>query len=157
MNGRKKYLKALAFVPALVLAGGFVGYRAGAFPADFFRPSGLAEPQPAPDAPPSESQPAAGSDPTFMPGSKYIVVTPPPAGSTAPQAAPPASAGSPTFMAGSKSMILVPAPQAAQPTPGAAPAATPPAPTPPNPAIFYGSKSAPIFPAQPTPPAPPQP
>jgi hypothetical protein len=122
MDGRKKYLKALAFVPAIVLAGGFVGYRAGAFPTDFFRPSAKPEPQPAPQA-----------DPT-------------PAGS--PELAPPSvQPVDPTFMAGSKSIILVPAPQQ--------PGATPPTPSPvTNPAIIYGSKSAPIFPAQPTAPAP---
>lgn len=125
MDGRKKYLKALALVPALVLAGGFIGYRAGAFPADFFRLSPKPEPQPAP-------QPAAAQSPPAAPPVASLETGRP---------------VDPTFMPGSKSLIFVPAPQSAQPAPAVVPSIPPPS-TPPRaapPAIIFGSKSAPIF------------
>jgi hypothetical protein len=134
MGGRKKYLKGLALVPAIVLAGGFVGYRAGAFPADFFRLSAKPEPAPAP-----QPEPVAAQSPPAAPPLASIET-----GRTV----------DPTFMAGSKSMILVPTPQAVPPAPTAGSTLTPPPAA--NPAIIYGSKSAPIFPAQ-SPPTPAQP
>jgi hypothetical protein len=68
MDGRKKYLKGLAFVPAIVLVGGFIGCQAGLINLGL-----KTEPQPEiqPDA---TAQPQSNADgqQTFMPGSKSI-------------------------------------------------------------------------------------
>ena len=45
MERRRKYLKLLAFVPAIVLVSGFIGYRAGAFEL-------FSKPEPQPEAQP---------------------------------------------------------------------------------------------------------
>jgi hypothetical protein len=68
MQRRKKYVKALAFVPAIVLVGSFVGCQAGAFRM-------FSEPEPAPQAPanpPPAAQPSADTPPVFMVGTKSI-------------------------------------------------------------------------------------
>src|SRR5947209_14611230 len=102
MPGRTKYLRLAAFVPAIVLVSGFIGYRAGAFQL-FPQP----EPQPQPEA-----QPEPAAAPEQMP-----VVSQVPAGGA-------------SFMAGSKSVMIateLPAGTATANTPNSAPGATPPA------------------------------
>ena len=138
MQGRNKWLKLVAFVPAIVLVGGFIGYRAGAFELPW-----ASKPAPQPEA-----QPVTASEQ-------------PPTPETIPLAATPE--GTPTFMSGSKSLVLTPnLPWTTTP------ANTPPGTTPPTseqpPAILYSSKWAPIFtpttpnPGTPiTPPNPPKP
>jgi hypothetical protein len=63
MERRKKYLKVLAFVPAVVLVGAFVGCRGGAFQM-FSKPEQKAEP------------PASESKPTYTPGTKSFAPVP---------------------------------------------------------------------------------
>lgn len=76
MEPRKKYLKLVVFVPAIVLVGGFVGYRAGAFQT-FSKPEPQPEPQPAAvtEQPPAP-QPAPESGPAYMGGSKTLILAP---------------------------------------------------------------------------------
>src|SRR5215208_332909 len=104
MQGWKKYRKFAAFIPAVILVGGFVGYRAGAF--ERFTKT---EPQPDPGAN-TQPQPASEGDPAFMAGSKSFrpVIAIPPASES--PAAPPSPAPNsatpgkpPTIMYGSKS------------------------------------------------------
>lgn len=116
MGRRNKYLKLLAFVPAIVLVGGFIGCRAGAFNNVFSKP----EPKPDPQATGVTPQPLVRQLPeeksTFMPGSKSINLTGPtiglvPAGThtpdidvpVRPQQPQPAPEKKPTFLPGSKS------------------------------------------------------
>lgn len=74
MEARKKYLKVLAFVPAIVLIGAFFGCRGGAFPR-FSKPEPKPE-MPSPVAPqPPANLPAAPSGteskpPVFFNGTK---------------------------------------------------------------------------------------
>lgn len=129
MDGRRKYLKVLAFLPAIVLVGAFVGCHAGAFQM-FSKPEPQPDPQPvaAPQQPaPQPAQPAPeNKQPTFMPGSKSLILPGTTTGLTpAPNAAPPNAAGvplppanvppppaktekPPVFMPGSKSFRPVP-------------------------------------------------
>jgi hypothetical protein len=138
MTNRKRYLKLVAFVPAIVLVGGFVGYRAGAFEL-FSKPEPQPEPQPVAEQPP----PAPEGKPTYLSGSKFMHIDlQPPNGTTptnppTPGAAPPNSplAKPPTFMLGSKSAPISGVVEGL--TPGepskAKPSAPPGVPTAPNP------------------------
>jgi hypothetical protein len=135
MQGQKKYLKLAAFVPAIVLVGGLVGYRAGAF--ERFTKS---DPQPA-----AAPQPAPEGKRTYMPGSKFMHIEIPPLGGTSPtdatppDAAPPSPAPNsatpgkpPTFIYSSKSgPIELPLPML--PPGGDGKPHAPNAPTPPQP------------------------
>src|SRR5215468_5047524 len=92
MERRRKYLKLLAFVPAIVLVGGFIGYRAGAFelfskpePQPEVQPESNATSQPAPS-------PAAEASATFMPGSKSALIGMKPPGEAASTSTPPPGA-----------------------------------------------------------------
>jgi len=115
MDGRKRYLKFLVFVPAVVLVGGFIAIRAGAFELPWVsKPAPQPEPQP-------EVQPTAP-------------VQPP----TPPTAPPNPSPEAPTFMGGSKSLILAEPGSLSDPPNSPNPPGTPPA-------IIYGSKSGPII------------
>lgn len=74
MDRRKRYMKVLAFVPAIVLVGGFIGCHSGALPW-----LGKPEPQPDPRPPATLQQPVPVQAPapekkpeTFLPGSKSI-------------------------------------------------------------------------------------
>ncbi len=70
MELRKKFLKALAFVPAIALVGGFIGCRTGAFQM-FSKPE--TPPEAAPPQPPAppDTPPASESKPSvFFSGSK---------------------------------------------------------------------------------------
>ncbi|VTS03220.1 unnamed protein product [Gemmata massiliana] len=71
MSWKKVFLKVAAFVPAIVLVGGFVGVRAG-----LIQVTSKPEPAPEPTATTAPEKPAvAGEVPTYMPGSKSIVFT----------------------------------------------------------------------------------
>jgi hypothetical protein len=133
MQGRKKYLKFVAFVPAIVLVGGLVGYRAGAFER-FTRSEPQPEAQPA-----ANPRPAPEDDKTFMSGSKFARIDlSPPGGATSTETPPgaaspnPATPGKPpTFIYGSKSgPIELPIPMV---PPGGDGKPAPNAPTPPQP------------------------
>jgi hypothetical protein len=150
MDRARPYLKVAAFVPAIVLVGGFVGARAGVFVIPSFPifskdvPQPEAQPQPDPVA--ATQQPPAvqtlpDDHPIFMSGSKSFrpvialpqgsspQTVPPTAPNSAPGATPPA--GPPVFLGGSKSAPIIPFPP---PNPGAqqgAPPANPPIPPPP--------------------------
>lgn len=115
MDRRRKYLKALALVPAIVLGGAFVGCHAGAFkmfekekPAPQPDPQPVAEPQ-LPAVPPQEKPPL------FMSGTKSI-----------------SNKG--------LSIGLIPADETSPTTPR-----PPLSPTPPPPVFIGGPKSAPII------------
>ncbi len=123
MEQSKPYLKVASVVSAVLLVGAFVSYRAGAFER-FTKPESqpaVAAPTPDPEAPPvlsveqspqtfmysSKSAPAftpeapahpAGSPPTYLGGSKYIVVAPTPAD--------PPKPNPPPFLGGSKSKTI---------------------------------------------------
>jgi hypothetical protein len=114
MDRRKKYLRFLAFVPAIVLVGGFIGHRAGAFelfPKPEPQPESQPDPQPTTSPHPPATQLAPESDPTYMPGSKFIRIDIPPPSWATPTGSPPPGAKPPspppekppTFMLGSKS------------------------------------------------------
>lgn len=130
MQGWKKYRKFAAFVPAIVLVGGLVGYRAGAF--ERFTKT---EPQPAPQ-PAAAPQPAPEDDKTFMSGSKFARIDlSPPAGTTSTETPPGAAPQSiapgkpPTFIYGSKSgPIELPVPMVPPGGDGKPNAPTPPQP-----------------------------
>jgi hypothetical protein len=129
MTNRKRYLKLVAFVPAIILAGGLIGYRAGAFHL-------FDAPQPPPE-PAAVVPPAA---PLFFPLDDNAYM----AGSKSSKPAIPLPPGADV------SGILSTSGSGAQPAPPpvspAAPAA-PPAAAPEKPPVFIGgSKSAPIFP-----------
>lgn len=129
MQGRKKYLKFLAFVPAIVLGGGFIGYRAGAFEL-FSKPEPQPDPQPTASPQPPDAPPASEKPRTYMPGSKFIYIDLKPPGEAAPTAVVPPNSPPekpPAIFYGSKSAPIV--------IPGPAPAGnpTPPAPNPPKP------------------------
>ncbi len=111
MSWKKVFLKAAAFVPAIVLVGGFVGVRAG-----LIQVTSKPEPAPEPTATTAPEKPAVtGEVPTYMSGSKSIVFTTQiPAGSTpaAPNNTPlvPTQGGAekpPIVMYGSKSAPIV--------------------------------------------------
>jgi hypothetical protein len=129
MERRKKYLKLAAFVPAIVLVGGFVGCHAGAF-SRFSKP----EPKPEPALP-----------------------TPEPAAPNPPNSPPVLMSGTKSLNAKGVTIGLVPAdtatpdldvPVRPQPQP-AKPDSKPPL-------IIPGPKSAPVFtPSQPNSPTPP--
>jgi hypothetical protein len=118
MEPKKAVSKVLAFVPAILLVGGLVAYRAGTF-----QPRSSVEPQPAPVVltPPPDSQPAGDDpkNPAIMYGSKWAPpihpgehgltfskgepVTPP----TTPAPNPPITQVNPAFLGGSKSIIIL--------------------------------------------------
>ena len=118
MQSRRKYLKLAAFVPALVLVGGFIGYRAGAFELPWLsKPAPPPEVQPDPQ--PTAAQPPANSEPTFLPGSKSLsnlgvgrsgVKPPHDPANPPPGSVPPTPEKPPAFLPGSKSDagLLVP-------------------------------------------------
>jgi hypothetical protein len=127
MDRRKKYLKLLAFVPAIVLVGGFIGCRAGVFDA-------FSKPEPKPDPHPTgvQPQPLVPQLPeeksTFMPGSKSINLTGPTIGLV------PAGTNAPDLDVPIRQQPWQPAGQPPNPPPGNKP-----------PVVIGGSKSAPIF------------
>jgi hypothetical protein len=102
MNSAKPVLKVAALVSAVLGMGAFVAYRAGAFakpappeaqtPADFYlspsKSSGVFRPA---EAEPQQPAPVVPSDPTFLGGSKSIIIASPPMGTAPkPSTAPPA-------------------------------------------------------------------
>jgi hypothetical protein len=99
MQRARPFLQGAAVASALILGGGFVAYRAGAFDRVV-----LVETQP-------ESAPASGTDPAlpaYLSGSKSSFVfvgdqVKPPADAVWLQ---PASPSAPTFLGGSKSIVL---------------------------------------------------
>ena len=75
MERRNKYLKLLAFVPAIVLVGGFIGCRAGVFNNVFSKPEPKPDPQPTGVTPQPLVRQLPEEKSTFMPGSKSINLT----------------------------------------------------------------------------------
>jgi hypothetical protein len=122
MGRRKRYLKMLAFVPAIVLVGGFVGCHAGAF-SRFSKPEPKPEPFPPPPEPTPPNPPPQGK-PTYMPGAKSMMIGSPRPGLTPaddpPATAPPqpnSESKPPIIMGGPKSApVFTPSPPN-QPTP----------------------------------------
>lgn len=136
MSWKKVVLKVAAFVPAIVLVGGFVGVRAG-----LIQVTSKPEPAPEPTATTAPEKPATVDEvPTYMSGSKSIVFTTQiPTGSNppvAPNSTPlvPTQGGPekpPAVMYGSKSApIVVPLELTPGTKPTSPPAAPPSAPKP---------------------------
>lgn len=115
MKRRLRFLKFAAFIPAIVLVGGFIGCRTGMFEV-------LSNPPPAPQTPSVAPVPESDKRPAIMGGSK----SPGPVG-IAPPSAPATQQQSP-----------VPTQPVAQP-PANAPAPNKP------PAIMFSTKSAEII------------
>ncbi len=130
MERRKRYLKFAALVPAIVLAGGFVGVQAGVL--DVLPPLPIPwlskrapQPDPQPQPEPTANQLPAPQEPvlvevvpegspTFMGGSKTIIFAKPPGAQPAAQPAsgPPPGATPPVFIGGSKSKPIITPPSA---------------------------------------------
>jgi hypothetical protein len=118
MQGRTKWLKFAAFVPAIVLVGGFIGYRAGAFelpwaskpaPQPEAQPATASEQPPTPQLTPPSATPEG--NPTFMAGSKSFILTPHVPLITTPANTPPTSEQPPAILYSSKSApIFIPPP-----------------------------------------------
>jgi hypothetical protein len=110
MEQSKVASKFVAFLPAIVLVGGLVAYRAGAF-----QPRSSVEPQPVQVVMPPPPDPQAGNDsqqPQFMYGSKSAMPVPPsqlgsPGGAQQPGPNPTITQVNPAFMGGSKSIIIL--------------------------------------------------
>jgi hypothetical protein len=129
MKKTKPYLQAAALVSSVLLVGAFIGCQTGAFQP-------FAKPEPPPEAPqwvttpePTPNPPASEGKPTFMPGSKSLMIGLQTNGTETPN------------------------------PPGARPPTPPPAPTQQQFIIMGGPKSAPVFTPTPAnqPNTPPQP
>jgi hypothetical protein len=104
MTNRKRHLKLVAFVPAIVLGGGFIGFRAGAVQ---FVETPPPQPEPAAEQQPvvvqrvpaeqlAELPATPEHDPTYMAGSK----------SFRPVVWAPSSSDAPVFLGGSKTILI---------------------------------------------------
>lgn len=91
MKSAKPYLQVAALASAVLCVGAFVAYRAGAFPAR--SPSPPAQAAPPADAAnggalllldPADANGPTPADPTFLSGSKSLVIARPPVVATAP-------------------------------------------------------------------------
>ena len=112
MDRLKKYLKPLAFVPAIVLVGGFVGCHAGAF-SRFSKPEPKSEPHPLGYNMPN---PPAPEPPVLMSGTKSlnakgVTIGLTPAGTHIPDDPP--KPAPPTPAPESKPPLIIPGPKSA--------------------------------------------